>query len=183
MGRPTLSAAAPTRCLPSCLQPSGWRGPSPGNLASAPLGCTVSCQHAWAQQGARCSPTPHCMSATPRKAGPGGLRVIPTQFWGSRVMARRLKTLQNKEGYLAGGGLPLPHPLTSASPPAPEPHGPPGWLERKAGSPLSMGIWGAPATLDPHAVGGSAKRSSSSPNGTSRDGEEDGEGEEDEEEK
>lgn len=32
------------------------------------------------------------------------------------------------------GGDPLPHPLTSVSPPAPEPHGPPGWLKRKAGS-------------------------------------------------
>lgn len=103
MGRLTLSAAAPTRCPPSCPQPSGWRGPSPGNLASAPLGCTVSCQHAWAQQGAGCSPTPHCMSATPRKAGPGGLRGIPTQFWGSRDMAGRVKTLQNKKGYLVGG--------------------------------------------------------------------------------
>lgn len=46
-----------------------------------------------------------------------------------------------------------------------------------------MGTWGATAPLDPHTVGGSANRSSSSPNGTSRDGEEDGEGEEDEKEK
>lgn len=106
-----------------------------------------------------------------------------TQFWGSIVMAGRVKTLQNKEGYLAGGGGLFPHLLTSASPPAPEPHGPPGWLERKAGSPSPMGTWGATAPLGPHAVGGSANKSGSSPNGTSRDREEDGEGGEDGEEK